>query len=273
MRHQPAAQGPLRPAPRTRRLRRGIRRHPHRSGEPPDRRPGSGRAAQPRSTVVPPGPNRSPATVPDCSSRYLTTSSARSSTSSCQQPGATRSGWPSSPTTTSPRRPPFARIAELAAEEDLAGPGLARGADDAGSARCDRTFDSCRGSVSCSSPRTVRARMTPVPDGDRPRPACLLPAQEGRAGNAGLLPQPVRPHAGLQGHAHDRTAGAVLPGPLRPPVRLRRSPSCTRGSRPTPSRAGRWRTRTASSRTTARSTPSWATATGCARVSRSCAVT
>ncbi len=44
--------------------------------------------------------------------------------------------------------------------------------------------------------------------------------------------------------------------------------SCTRASRPTPSRAGRWPTRSGSSPTTARSTPSWATATGCAPARR-----
>ena len=58
-------------------------------------------------------------------------------------------------------------------------------------------------------PRTRRRRR---PDLARPGPPCLLPAQAGRAGDAGLLPEPVLPHAGLQGHAHDRTAGAVLPG-------------------------------------------------------------
>lgn len=56
-----------------------------------------------------------------------------------------------------------------------------------------------------------------------------------------------------------------------------RSPSCTRASPPTPSRAGRSPTRTASSPTTARSTRSRATATGCAPASPSwpptCSVT
>ena len=47
-----------------------------------------------------------------------------------------------------------------------------------------------------------------------------------------------------------------------------RSAWCTAGSRPTPSRRGRWRTRSATSRTTARSTPSAATATGCAPARR-----
>jgi glutamate synthase (NADPH/NADH) large chain len=43
-----------------------------------------------------------------------------------------------------------------------------------------------------------------------------------------------------------------------------RWPWCISASPPTPSRSGRWPTRTACSRTTARSTPSRATSTGCA---------
>ena len=45
---------------------------------------------------------------------------------------------------------------------------------------------------------------------------------------------------------------------------------CTRGSRPTRSRRGRWRTRTGMSPTTARSTPCRATRTGCAPARRCC---
>ena len=47
-----------------------------------------------------------------------------------------------------------------------------------------------------------------------------------------------------------------------------RSRSCTAGSPPTPSRPGRWRTRSGSSPTTARSTPCAATATACAPARR-----
>ena len=36
-----------------------------------------------------------------------------------------------------------------------------------------------------------------------------------------LLPLAVRPHPGLQGHAHHRPARAVLPRPVRPPLRHR----------------------------------------------------
>ena len=69
-------------------------------------------------------------------------------------------------------------------------------------------------------------------------------------------------HPGLQGHADDRPARAVLPRPVRTARSRPSSPWSTRGSRPTPSRPGRSRTPSGSSRTTARSTPSRATATG-----------
>ena len=60
----------------------------------------------------------------------------------------------------------------------------------------------------------------------------------------------------------------VLPRPARRARRVAHRASCTPGSPPTPSRRGRWRTRTATSPTTARSTPSRATATGCAPARR-----
>ena len=94
-------------------------------------------------------------------------------------------------------------------------------------------------------------------------PARVLPAQARRARDRRLLRQPVVGDDRLQGHAHRAAARAVLPGPVRPAVRARRWPWCTPGSPPTPSRPGRWPTRTGSSRTTARSTRSAATGTGC----------
>ena len=65
------------------------------------------------------------------------------------------------------------------------------------------------------------------------------------------------------------TSCALLPRPRRRAGRDRAVRSCTRGSRPTRSRAGRSRTRTGCSRTTARSTPCRATRTGCAPVKAS----
>ena len=97
----------------------------------------------------------------------------------------------------------------------------------------------------------------------RPGPARLRAAQARRARGRRLLPVAVRAHHRLQGHAHHRPAGAVLPRPVRRAVRHRDRPGALAGSPPTPSRPGRWPTRTASSRTTARSTRSRATATGC----------
>ena len=78
-----------------------------------------------------------------------------------------------------------------------------------------------------------------------------------------LLPVALDPHVRLQGHADRAAAAGLLSRPLRSRAPLRARASCTRGSRRTPSRAGRSRTRTASSRTTARSTRCRATRTGC----------
>ena len=61
----------------------------------------------------------------------------------------------------------------------------------------------------------------------------------------GLFPVAVVPHADLQGHADHAAAGRVLPGPRRSAHRARRWRWCTAAFRPTPSRPGRWRTRTA----------------------------
>ncbi len=60
-------------------------------------------------------------------------------------------------------------------------------------------------------------RHCPGPQGVRPAQAC-------RARGRGVLPLALRPHPRLQGHAHHRAAGAVLPGPLRPPLRLHGRP-------------------------------------------------
>ena len=83
----------------------------------------------------------------------------------------------------------------------------------------------------------------------------VLPAQARRARVRRLLPVAVLAHPRLQGHADHRPARPVLPRPGRRAGGLGRWPWSTHGSRPTPSRAGRWLTRSGSSRTTARSTP------------------
>ena len=74
--------------------------------------------------------------------------------------------------------------------------------------------------------------------GIEPRPVRLLPAQARRARGRGLLPVAVGAHPGLQGHADDRPARAVLPRPVRPSGSPPSSRWSTRASRPTPSR--RW---------------------------------
>ena len=69
----------------------------------------------------------------------------------------------------------------------------------------------------------------------------VLPAQARRARDRRLLPVAVVAHPRLQGDAHHRAARRVLPRPASTSGSRRRWPSCTRGSRPTRSRAGRCR--------------------------------
>ena len=104
-------------------------------------------------------------------------------------------------------------------------------------------------------PAVRRRRGRRGRSGMAPGAAGVLPAQARRARDRRLLPVAVGAHPRLQGHAHHRPARPVLPRPDRRAGRPRRWPSCTRASPPTPSRAGRWRTRSGSSPTTARSTP------------------
>ena len=122
------------------------------------------------------------------------------------------------------------------------------------------------GSPSSSSP-TDPARDAAGPEQKgraRARAALLRAAKARRAlGGGGLLPVSFDPDLRLQGDARLLAAAALLPGPERRAPARAASPSCTRGSRPTPSRPGRSPTRTATWPTTARSTPSRATATGC----------
>ena len=105
------------------------------------------------------------------------------------------------------------------------------------------------------APAVRRGRERPA-CGDRPGPAGVLPAQAGRARGRRLLPVPVGAHPRLQGHAHHRRSSTPSSPTCATSGSRRRWRWCTAGSRPTRSRAGRWRTRSASSRTTARSTPS-----------------
>ena len=128
-------------------------------------------------------------------------------------------------------------------------PRLARGPDPAGLPRLHR-------------PRRDAAVRPAVRDRHRaaahrhgPGAAGLLPAPPLGEGDRRLLPVALLAHPGLQGDAHHRAARRVLPRPARRADRVGARASSTRGSRPTPSRAGRSRTRSGSSPTTARSTP------------------
>ncbi len=106
------------------------------------------------------------------------------------------------------------RIEELAAEEGLTVLGW----------RDVPVTPSLLGATSLATMPTFRQLFVGIDHGrDRAAAgaACLLPAQARRARDGRLLRELVRPHAGLQGDAHDRAARAVLPRPVRPPVRER----------------------------------------------------
>ena len=127
----------------------------------------------------------------------------------------------------------------------------------------DRRLD-CSGATrprrDAELPAAVRQRPAGAA-GHRPGPQGLRRPQAHRAraaapSSATLLPVAVQPHPRLQGHAH-HAAARPSSSPTCPTSGSRaRSRWCTAGSPPTPSRAGRWPTRTATSPTTARSTPS-----------------
>ena len=148
------------------------------------------------------------------------------------------------------------RIETIAAEEGLDRPRLARGPGRPRTPRRHRPLHDAR------LPPDLRRATAPSTPGHRPRPQGLRAAQARRARGRRLLPLALRADHRLQGHADHRPAGAVLPGPVRPPLRLRRRARPLALLHQHLPDAGRSPTRTASSRTTARSTPSRATATG-----------
>ncbi len=95
------------------------------------------------------------------------------------------------------------------------------------------------------------------------RQAFVLRKRAEHAVDGSLLPVAVGPHPRLQGHAHLRAA-AISSSPTCVTRRSSRAwPWSTPASRPTPSPAGRWPTRTATWPTTGRSTRWPATGTGC----------
>ena len=117
------------------------------------------------------------------------------------------------------------------------GPGHRRGGGDRGTARRRRGPDRAGlarrpGGPGALRPgrarRAARAaaafRHRPGRERRRPGPAGFLPAQAGRARGRLLPGEPVQPDHRLQGHADRAAAGAVLPRPVRPPLRLRAGP-------------------------------------------------
>ncbi len=74
------------------------------------------------------------------------------------------------------------------------------------------------GGAARRAPAVRRGRRGPARHGARADG--VLPAQAGRARGRGVFRQPVRPDHRVQGHAVRRSAGPVLPGPVRPRVHL-----------------------------------------------------
>ena len=100
----------------------------------------------------------------------------------------------------------------------------------------------------------LRRRCRPAGQRDGAGADGVLPAQARRGRDRRLLPVAVVADAGLQGHGHHRRSSPRSSRTCATSGSRPRSPSCTRASRPTPSRAGRCPTRSGSSPTTARST-------------------
>ena len=206
---------------------------PVRAAEPPDRRPGADRPAQPgpprrlrqraRHRRRRRHPRPDPRRVPARDRRP----------SSCRTAVPTRSAARSSPTTTPVRRPP--------AQPSSGSPPRRAWPSSAGATcrwrrRCSAAppAGSCRGSDSSSSPRPAAAGRHGA------GAAGVLPAQARRARGRGLLLVPVGADPGLQGDAHAPASSSrsSLTCPTAGSSASWRS--CTRGSRRTRSRPGRW---------------------------------
>ena len=215
VRHRTARAGPLRPGVRARRLRCRLRRDPLRRRDPRDRRPGADRAAQPRPPRrlgrraglrrrgghPHPGPGRLPARASRrsrCPTRVRTPSAPRS----CR-------------TTTPRRRPPGRRSRRSPPRRACRSSAGAR----------SRPRRRCSAAPRAGVMPRFRQLFVSAADGGvfgmRAGADGVLPAEAGRARGRRLLPVAVGPHPRLQGHAHDRAAGAVLPRPVRPAVRHR----------------------------------------------------
>ena len=243
----------------------GLRRRPCTgAAEPRHRRAGADRAAQPRAPRRHRRRARHRRRRRASCSRSRTPSCARSPASRCPPPGAYAVGiafLPADaerarprPSTRSSGSPPRRASTVLGWRDVPVAPELLG---------ADRPVDHAALPPALRRRRRRRASTGIALD----RLAFVLRKRAEREAER-LLPVAVGPHPRLQGHADHRPARAVLPRPVRPSGSPPPSRWCTPASPPTPSRPGRWPTRTASSRTTARSTPSRATATGCGPASR-----
>ena len=197
---------------------------------------GADRPAQPRAPRRRRAPSRTPATAPGILTPGPGRVPARRRADFELPPRRARtpSASRSCPTTTRRAASAVGAIERIAAEEGLTRPRLARPAH-----RRPTSSGATARAVHAAVPAAVRRRRpaTAAWPGWRST-GWRSAAQARRARGRRLLPVAVGAHARLQGHAHHRPAGAVLPRPVRPRGSPPRSPWCTRASPPTPSR--RW---------------------------------
>ena len=142
------------------------------------------------------------------------------------------------------------RIEEIAAEEGLRGPRLARRAGRPGPARRHRPRRDADLQPAVRGRRRARGCS-----GMAPRAAGVLPAQARRAARPTSTSRRCRRAPWSTRACSPPTSSTTSSPTWSTSGSPRRWPSCTRASPPTPSRAGRWPTRSATSPTTARSTP------------------
>ena len=268
-----AAAGLYRPYLRARRLRRRLRRAPRRPAAPRRHRPGADRARRPRAPRRRRrrpehrrrrrGPDPAPPRLPALARRASSGSPA-----------------PSSPTRAASRSPAASSPATRALGSRSSGCSSRRWSRPAS---CRSAGARCRSTSRAAArpARDVAPRVPPAAGRRRRRrhrpgrvraPPVRRPADRRARGRARALdPELQLTDARLQGDAdRARSSRGSTPTCATPSCRAR-SPSSTRASRPTPSRAGSSPSRCGCSPTTARSTRSPATSTGCAPARRRCA--
>src|SRR6478736_2570356 len=209
-----AAAGSVRPGCRARRLRFRVRRDAAGYPRPRHRRRRPDRPAQPR----PPrrgrcgGEQRRRRRHPDADPRRVP-AGRRRRRAAARRPVRDRHGVPTAGRRGARRR--GARRRGDGGRGEARRAGVARRAGDGRPGRPDRAL------VHAGVPPARRGGPVARARRHRPGPPGVPPAQARRARARRVLRLAVGPHAVLQGHAHHRPAGAVLRGPLGPPVRLR----------------------------------------------------